>query len=49
MLAMAHWVPSYKPLLGRLYIPWTVRSALPIYPFIFLAHCWVIWFSADLW
>jgi hypothetical protein len=48
MSATSRWLPSNKPTPRRPHIPWVVRSALPIdHPFIFLSHCWVIWFTAD--
>ena len=50
MSATSHWMPSNKLQLGRPYIPWVVHTSLPTdHSFIFLDHCWVIWFTADLW
>ena len=48
MVVNARWVPSDQLRPGQSYIPWTVRSVLPPpQSFLFLAHCWVIWFTAD--
>ncbi len=48
MSAPVRWIPSDKPRDGHPFIPWTVRTSLPIdHPLIFLDHCWVVWFTAD--
>jgi len=48
MVVDARWLPSDQLRLGQPHIPRTVRSVLPPHQsFLFLAHCWVIWFTAD--
>jgi hypothetical protein len=48
MKVTVRWLPSDRIRPGQPFIPWTVRSDLPPHQaFLFLAHCWVIWFTAD--
>jgi hypothetical protein len=49
MVVNARRMPSDQLHPGLPSIPWTVRSVLPPHQsFLFLDHCWVIWFTADL-
>jgi hypothetical protein len=48
MVVAARWLPSDRIRPNQPFIPWTVRSALPPHQaFLFLSHCWVVWFTAD--
>jgi hypothetical protein len=42
------WLPSYRPRDGQPYVPWTVRTLLPIdRPFVHPDHFWTEWATTD--